>query len=299
MAFLAEIPYPQIDPVIVRITEKFALRWYGVSYILAFAFAWLVLRGLAKRGRFPVPADRVGDVLFWGILGVFLGGRIGWMIFYADDRSLAHWFRVWEGGMSFHGGLLGVVVAYFLYSLASGIRFRDLADGLSVATGPGIVCVRIANFVNGELYGRPWDGPWSMRFPSKRDIQTGEFDRWTEPRHPSQIYQALLEGLLLFLVVRWLMIKRGWGGGKVACAFLVGYGALRFVAEFFREPDENVGYVVLRWKGLFPWFYRAESGMTEGQWLCAGMVVAGVVAFLLLRRRERVNAAKTAPPPVA
>ncbi len=284
MALLAEIPYPQIDPVIVRITEKFALRWYGVSYILAFLLAWLVLRGLAKRGKWPVAADRVGDVLFWGILGVFLGGRIGWMLFYAQDRSLARWVTVWEGGMSFHGGLLGVIVAYFLYAVTQKIRFRDFADGLALATGPGIVCVRLANFVNAELYGRPWDGPWAMKFP-EYDLKTGEIRDWTEPRHPSQLYQALLEGLLLFLVLRWLMLKKGVGGGRIACAFLVGYGILRFVAEFFREPDKDVGF----------WSF----GLTEGQWLCLGMFVVGVVAFLLLRWRERVNAAKAGSPPVA
>jgi phosphatidylglycerol:prolipoprotein diacylglycerol transferase len=266
---LAEIPYPRIDPVLFRIGEGFAVRWYGVSYIVAFALAWLVLRGLAKRGRWPVPPDRVGDVLFWGILGVFVGGRMGHVLVYSEDRSPEHWYKVWEGGMSFHGGLVGVAVAYWIYAVATKVRFRDLADGLALATPLGIVCVRIANFVNGELYGRPWDGPWAMRFP-RYDLKTAQLVEWTEPRHPSQIYQGLTEGLLLFLVLRWLMLSRGWGGGRVAAAFVLGYGVLRFGTEFFREPDANLGYVFL--------------GLTAGQLLCLGMVVAGTLALVLLPR---------------
>lgn len=262
---LAEIPYPRIDPVIVG-----PVRWYGVSYIVAFGLAYLVLRHLARLGRWPVHPDRVADVLFWGILGVFLGGRIGYMAFYAEDKAFPEWFAFRQGGMSFHGGFSGVALAYFVYAIVNRIRFRDLADGLALASAPGIAVVRLANFVNAELWGRPWDGPWAMRFPVYKINETWN-GRWdTVLRHPSQLYQALLEGLVLFLVLRWLMLKRGLGGGRVISAFLAGYGALRFAAEYFREPDPQLGYELL--------------GMTRGQEFCAAMVLLGLTLLVLLRK---------------
>ena len=157
---LAEIPYPRIDPVIIG-----PVRWYGVSYIAAFGLAFLVLRDLARRGRWPVHPDRVADVLFWGILGVFLGGRIGYMAFYAENKAIVEWVNFRQGGMSFHGGMTGVVLAYFIYAIVNKIPFRHLGDGLALATPLGIASVRLANFINAELWGRPWDGPWAMRFP--------------------------------------------------------------------------------------------------------------------------------------
>jgi phosphatidylglycerol:prolipoprotein diacylglycerol transferase len=183
--------------------------------------------------------------------------------------------------MSFHGGLVGVVVAYWIYSVVTKIRFRDLGDGLALATPLGIFCVRVANFINAELVGRPWDGPWAMRFP-KYDLQTMEETGRTVPSHPSQLYEAFTEGIVLFFVLRWLMVRRGWGGGRVACAFLIGYGALRFATEFFREPDEHLGYV-LGW-------------LTVGQLLCVGMVLAGSVALALL---SRTQAPPLAPAPAS
>lgn len=266
LAFLlAEIPYPRIDPVIVG-----PIRWYGVSYIIAFGLAFLVLRDLARRGRWPVHPDRVADVLFWGILGVFLGGRIGYMAFYAENKAIDEWINFRQGGMSFHGGMAGVVFAYFLYAILHKIPFRHVGDGLAVATPLGILSVRLANFINAELWGRPWDGPWAMRFPLYKIGETWD-GRWdTVLRHPSQLYQALLEGLALFLILRWLMLKLRWGGGRIGCAFLVGYGTFRFLAEFFREPDPQLGYEIL--------------GMTRGQEFCAAMIVLGLVCFALLRK---------------
>jgi phosphatidylglycerol:prolipoprotein diacylglycerol transferase len=279
LAPLAEMPFPRIDPVAFEILG-FQVRWYGISYLVAFGLAYLVLRDLARRGRWPVPPDRVGDVLFWGILGVFLGGRAGYMLFYASDKSLPAWFHIREGGMAFHGGLLGVVLAYVVYAIVKRVRFRDLGDGLALATPLGIFSVRLANFVNAELWGRPWDGPWAVRFPLYR-IQEAWDGRWdTVTRHPSQLYQALGEGLLTFLILRWLMLGRGWGGGRVAAAFVFLYGAFRFVAEFFREPDRDIGYDAL--------------GLTRGQEFCLGMVVIGIVAMVLLRRSRPMP-----PPPWA
>ncbi len=273
-ALLAEIPYPRIDPVLVG-----PIRWYGLSYIAAFGLAFLVLKDLARRGRWPVPPEKVADVLFWGILGVFLGGRIGYMAFYAEDKSLGEWINFRQGGMSFHGGLIGVVSAYFIYAIVNKIRFRDLGDGLALATPLGIASVRIANFINAELWGRPWDGPWAMRFPVYKigEAWNGKWD--TVLRHPSQLYQAALEGLALFFVLRYLMLKRNWGGGYVGCAFLVGYGAFRFIAEFFREPDPQLGYELL--------------GMTRGQEFCAFMIYLGIKSAVILRFR------KSQPMPIA
>lgn len=262
-ALLAEWTYPRIDPVVIG-----PVRWYGVSYIVAFGLAYLVLRSLSKRGRWPVHPDRVGDVLFWGILGVFLGGRIGYMLFYAEDKSLSEWIHVQQGGMAFHGGLAGVLIAYVVYSIAKKIRVRDMLDGLSVAAAPGIFCVRIANFINAELVGRPWDGPWAMKFPKYVIGKEAEFKWDTVARHPSQLYQAIGEGLLSFLIVRWLMLRRNWGGGRVACAFIVLYGTFRFFTEFFREPDPQLG---------FQWL-----GMTRGQEFCVAMVMIGLVAYACL-----------------
>lgn len=271
---VGEMKFPLVDPVAFRVFG-FEVRWYGVSYVVAFFLAYLVLRGLSRRGRWPVHPDRVVDVLFWGILGVMVGGRVGWMLFYASDRSFPMWFNIREGGMSYHGGLLGVVGAYWLYALRHGLRFRDLGDGLAVATGPGIAVVRVANFLNAELVGRPWDGPWAVRFPNYEigKAWDGTFDAVL--RHPSQLYQSLGEGLLTFLLVRWLMLSRGWGGGRVAAAFLVAYGGFRFLTEYFREPDRGIGY---QWLGF-----------TRGQWLCVGMVAAGVVAAVLLRRSRPMD----------
>ena len=267
---IAEIPYPVIDPVIVG-----PLRWYGVSYIAAFALAFLVLRMLSRRGRWPVPPDRVGDVLFWGILGVFLGGRIGYMVVYADDKSFLEWFKVRDGGMSFHGGMVGVIFAYFMFSIVRGIRFRDLGDGLALATPLGIFCVRIANFINAELWGRPWDGPWSMRFPIYKlgSPWDGRWDSVT--RHPSQLYEAVLEGPVLFGLLWFLMLGRGWGGGRIGSVFLLGYGGFRFCTEFFREPDAQLGYQWL--------------GMTRGQELCAAMFLVGLVFLALTWRSTKME----------
>jgi phosphatidylglycerol:prolipoprotein diacylglycerol transferase len=265
---LAEIKFPDVDPVAFRVFG-FAVRWYGISYVLAFVLAFLVLRMLARRGRWPVPPERVGDVLFWGILGVFLGGRIGYMLFYAENKSLSEWPKVWEGGMAFHGGILGVVGAYFLWSVVQKIPFRWVGDGLALATPLGIFCVRMANFVNGELPGRPTDVPWAMRFP-KYDLKTGMLVRVLEPRHPSQIYEGLTEGLLLFLVLRRLMLKKRWGGGTIGAMFLILYGSFRFLTEFFREPDEQIGYEFLH--------------MTRGQEFCLAMIALGVFFLVWMRR---------------
>jgi phosphatidylglycerol:prolipoprotein diacylglycerol transferase len=292
---LAEIPYPRIDPVIVRLPwfNHFGIRWYGVAYILAFALAWRVMRSLARRGRFPVRPELVGDFLFWGILGVFLGGRLGYVAFYAEDKSIGTWYRTWEGGMAFHGGLAGVILAYWIYAWRKKIPFRWLADGLALATPLGIFVVRLANFVNAELVGRVWNGPWAMQFPKYKTESptwdgTWETDAFGAPvyRHPSQLYQALCEGLATYFILRWLMLRRRWGGGMVASAFLITYGVFRFVMEFFREPDKQIGYEWFGW-------------MTRGQEFCLLMIVVGVGFLLWMRRGGKpMPAVEGVPPPL-
>jgi len=279
---LAEITYPRINPILVEI-GSLKVRWYGVSYILAFALAFLVLRGLAKRGRWIVAPNKVLDVLFWGILGVFVGGRLGYFFFYG--LSLGYeWhqvFEVWKGGMSFHGGLLGVIVAYWIYAKRMKVGRGVTFDGLALAAPLGLASVRLANFINAELPGRLWDGAWSMRFPLYD--QFGGPDKWTaiqakglpdnalygQLRHPSQLYELLGEGILLFLILRWLMIGRGWGGGRISAAFLVCYGVIRFVIEFFRQPDQGIGLGFM--------------DLSRGQLFCAGMIVAGVIVWLMCK----------------
>jgi phosphatidylglycerol:prolipoprotein diacylglycerol transferase len=282
---LAEIPYPRIHPDIFSI-GPITVRWYGVSYVLAFALGYLVLRALAKRGRWPVEPERVADVLFWGILGVFVGGRLGWVLFYGIPSGSVQtfWqvFKVWEGGMSFHGGLLGVLVAYWIYTGVKKVPRGEFFDGLSLGATLGIFSVRMANFINAELYGRPWDGPWAMRFPKygsfggpdawEAELAKGDrSELWTQLRHPSQLYEAFGEGLLLFFVLRWLMLKKGVGGGRISAAFLVGYGTIRLLLEFVRQPDKDMGFVLF---GI----------LTQGQLLSLGMIAAGLIVFARIRK---------------
>ncbi len=284
MTLFAEIPYPRIDPIVVRIGD-IAVRWYGVSYIIAFALAFLVLYGLAKRRRWPVAPEKVLDVLFWGILGVFIGGRLGYFFFYGLSIGYEWWqiIEVWKGGMSFHGGLLGVIVAYWIYAKRTGVGRGEMFDGLALATAPGLAAVRFGNFINAELWGRTWDGPWAMRFPlyespnfrgpelweKARDSGLPENALYGPLRHPSQLYEMFAEGILLYFVLRWLMLGRGWGGGRIAAAFLVGYGTFRFIIEFFRQPDTGIGLGFL--------------DLSRGQMLCVGMVLAGIVVWLMCK----------------
>jgi phosphatidylglycerol:prolipoprotein diacylglycerol transferase len=285
-------------------------------YLVGFAAAWLLGRWRAARPGSGWTREMVDDVIFYCVVGTIVGGRLGYMFFYGFDQLLANplnLFKVWEGGMSFHGGLLGVILAYVIYAWRTRTPLGQLFDGLSLATAPGIGVVRLANFINAELPGRVWDGPWAMRFPGadRGEPYLGDYGKWTakfheweaakaagskppavldrmydglftQPRHPSQLYELLAEGVILYFVLRWLMLRRGWGGGRIAASFLMGYGALRFVIEFFREPDAPIGF------DLF--------GLTRGQWLCTGMIVAGVVVWLLCKPFPPPSAADDADP---
>jgi phosphatidylglycerol:prolipoprotein diacylglycerol transferase len=244
MAALA-IPYPSFDPVLVQI-GPFAIRWYALAYIFGILFGWLYARAIIRNERLwggpaPLRPTDYDDFVLWGTLGIILGGRLGYVVFYNPVYFAAHpleIFQLWKGGMSFHGGFVGCVVAVILFGLKRGIPVLSLGD-ITCAVGPiGLFLGRIANFINGELWGRPTDVPWAMVFPNAGPL----------PRHPSQLYEAALEGLLL-LAVLYAAMRAGAlrRPGLTIGLFAVGYAAARIFAEFFREPDAHIG---LLWGGL-------------------------------------------------
>ena len=262
--------HPQFDPVAIAL-GPLQIHWYGLTYLVAFGlFFWLARLRVAM----PQFADRgwargdVDDLLFWGVLGVVVGGRLGYALFYKPGHYLANpaeILMVWKGGMSFHGGLLGVVLAMALFARLRKRPFLQVTDLIAPCVPTGLASGRIGNFINGELWGRQADAslPWAMAFPQSGSMLA---------RHPSQLYQFLLEGLLLFALLWWYS-RRTRPMGQVSGAFLVGYGVFRFVAEYFREPDAFLGLLALN--------------MSMGQWLCVPMVVAGV---WLMRWSARSNA---------
>ena len=261
--------HPQFDPIAIQLGPV-GIHWYGLTYLVAFGlFLWLA----TLRTRQPQYAQagwnrrEVEDMLFWGVLGVVIGGRLGYVLFYKPGYYVAHPLEVamvWKGGMSFHGGLLGVIGALALYARQRARPFFEVMDLIAPCVPLGLASGRVGNFINGELWGRAADPslPWAMVFP-----QSGT----AIARHPSQLYQVALEGLLLFVLL-WLYARRPRALGQVSGAFLVGYGALRFMAEFFREPDRFLGPLAL--------------GMSMGQWLCVPMVLAGAAIWLWAGRRK-------------
>jgi phosphatidylglycerol:prolipoprotein diacylglycerol transferase len=242
------------------------IHWYGLMYALAFLSAWLLGRARIRAGRLPgVDENGFGDLLFYGMLGVVLGGRIGYVVFYGFADFLANplmLLKVWEGGMSFHGGLLGVLLASWLWSRQHRLHFMDTMDFVAPLVPLGIAAGRMGNFINGELWGRVTDLPWGMAFRGAGDL----------PRHPSQLYQFAGEGLALFVILWWFS-SRPRRKGEVSALFLIGYGVLRFLAEFAREPDAFLGYLAF--------------GLTMGQWLCLPMILAGLALWAWSRRSIR------------
>lgn len=255
--------HPTIDPVALQL-GPLAIHWYGLTYLAAFAmfmglaqlrlrhapYAQLVSQGLWSK-------QDIEDVLFYGVVGVILGGRIGYCLFYKPAYYAAHpleVFAVWQGGMSFHGGMLGVIAAMALFAWQRQRAWFLVTDFIAPCVPTGLAAGRVGNFINGELWGRAADPslPWAMVFP-----QSGSM----VPRHPSQVYQFLGEGLLLF-VVMWLYARKPRPLGAVSGIFLIGYGCLRFMAEYFREPDAHLGLLAL--------------GLSMGQWLCVPMVMLGL-----------------------
>jgi phosphatidylglycerol:prolipoprotein diacylglycerol transferase len=264
------IPFPAFDPVLVHL-GPLAIRWYALAYIAGILAGWLYARRIIRSDKYwggpaPMTVLDFDDFVLWVTLGIILGGRIGYVLFYNASYFAAHpaeIVQLWKGGMSFHGGFLGCVLAVFLFARSRGLSFLSLGD-VTCAAGPiGLFLGRIANFINGELWGRPSDVPWAMVFPNG-----GPF-----PRHPSQLYEAALEGLLLFAVlavlVRYGALKRP---GTIIGAFAAGYGMIRMFCELFREPDAQLGFL---WQGL-----------TMGMLLSLPLMLAGIAFIVAARRRE-------------
>jgi phosphatidylglycerol:prolipoprotein diacylglycerol transferase len=264
---LAALQHPNFDPVAFSIWI-FDVRWYALAYITGLILAWLYCRWMSRLPPQRLKPVDFDDFLLWATLGVVLGGRIGYVLFYKPDYYLQNpleVFFIWRGGMSFHGGLLGVLAAIGLFARSRGVSYFTLSDIIGAATPIGLCLGRIANFINGELFGRTTDStvvPWAMVFPQGGPIA----------RHPSQLYEALLEGLLLFLVLH-VMVRRGalQRTGLVSGAFMIGYGLARIVAEFFRQPDDFLQFVL--------------PHTTMGQVLSLPMVLIGVAIILWARKR--------------
>ena len=255
------IAQPNIDPVAFSI-GPLAVRWYGLMYLAGFAAAWLLGTARIRKGLAPVTRLAFDDLVFYAVLGVILGGRLGYVLFYKPGYYAAHpleVFYVWQGGMSFHGGLLGVMAAMWLAARKHGVDWLRLMDFVAPLVPPGLAAGRLANFINGELWGRVTDVPWAMVFRGAGP----------QPRHPSQLYQLALEGLALFAVLWWFSAKPR-PRGQVSGLFLIGYGTFRFIVEFAREPDAFLGLLAL--------------GLSMGQWLCLPMIAAGLALFAWARR---------------
>ena len=267
---LTALAFPNIDPVIVQV-GPLAIHWYGVGYVIGILFAWWYAGRLVSNERLwggkPAPITRtdIDDFVVWAAAGILLGGRIGYILFYDLARyieSPSDILAVWQGGMSFHGGLAGVTLAMLMFAWRRGINPWSLFDVIAASVPVGFGLVRVTNFINSELWGRPTDVPWAFVFPNGGPL----------PRHPSQLYEAALEGLVLFFILRLLThsaltLTRP---GFVAGAMIAGYGAARIFVEFFREPDAHIGYVAGGW-------------LTMGMILSTPMVLLGLWAMLRAR----------------
>ncbi len=256
------LAFPAIDPVAVEI-GPLTIRWYALAYVLGLLLGWQYVRYLAETRIEGLTKRHADDLLVWGTLGVVVGGRLGYVLFYHPSFFLANpaqILQIWEGGMSFHGGAVGVLVAVILYSRAKRIALLSVADAICAQVPIGLFLGRVANFINGELYGRASDVSWAMVFPGGG----------LEPRHPSQLYEAVLEGLVLFAILAAAVHARRivQRPGTVAGLFFAGYGVARIVGELFREPDAFLGFIL--------------PGLTMGQVLSIPMVLIGLVLILRL-----------------
>ena len=267
---LPVIPFPAINPVLVSL-GPFAIRWYALAYIVGIIAGWFYARSIIAKDRLwggPAPLKVIDydDFIVWITLGIILGGRTGYVLFYNFPHFAAHPLEIvqlWNGGMSFHGGLTGCIIAIVAFALTRGIPMLPLADVTAAVAPIGLFLGRVANFINGELWGRPTDVPWAMIFPNGGPI----------PRHPSQLYEATLEGVVLFIVLAVLVrlgaLKRP---GVVTGCFAIGYGVARITCELFREPDVQLGFL---WGGL-----------TMGMLLSVPMIIAGAIIIVLAWRRK-------------
>lgn len=289
---MSYIPFPNLSPEIISIDVfgiTLALRWYALAYIAGLLIGWrLILRLIATarlwQGPAPMNAEQIERLMTWVILGVILGGRLGFVFFYQPGHYLqnpADILKVWQGGMSFHGGFLGVVVAAAVFCRREGIALLSVADLMAVATPPGLFLGRIANFINAELWGRPTTLPWGVAFPGDA-AQSCANVAGICARHPSQLYEAAMEGLILGLVLLWLVLRRNWLShpGRTVGLFLAGYGLARFLVEFVRQPD---GQFVTPGNPLGLAFQSGGYGLTMGQTLSLPMIAVGL--YFVLRAR--------------
>jgi phosphatidylglycerol:prolipoprotein diacylglycerol transferase len=258
------LPYPEIDPVALALGPV-KVHWYGLTYLTGLAFAWWLAVRQTRRPNSVLRREQVDDLIFYSALGIVIGGRLGYAFLYGGDRLAEDpsWLlRVWQGGMSFHGGFLGVVVAMIIFARRQSIEVGGLLDFIAPLAPVGLALGRLGNFIGQELWGRPSNVPWAMIFP-KDPLQLA--------RHPSQLYQFALEGMVLFAVLLWFTSKPRptWAAAGL---FAFGYGCLRFSAEFFREPDAHLGFQALGW-------------MTRGQILSLPMILIGLGVMIFAYRR--------------
>ena len=255
--------HPNFDPIAISL-GPLAIRWYGLMYLAAFGFLWWLGRMRIARGLAPIDREQFDDLIFLGVLGTILGGRLGYVLFYKPAYYFSHpleIFAIWQGGMAFHGGFLGVLAAVAFFAWRRRIDGWRLMDFIAPCVPTGLAAGRLGNFINGELWGRPTDLPWGMVFRGAGDL----------PRHPSQLYQFALEGVLLFALLWWYSSKPR-ARGAVSALFLMGYGAFRFIAEFAREPDDFLGLLALN--------------LSMGQWLSLPMIAAGVALYAWSRGQK-------------
>lgn len=259
------IEYPNIDPVALSL-GPITIYWYGLTYVGGLVFAWWLGKQRARLPNSPIKESQIDDLIFYAALGIIIGGRVGYALFYGAGSLLddpLRVFRIWEGGMAFHGGFLGVVIAMWFLCRNHKIEFGGLVDFIAPLAPVGLALGRLGNFINQELWGRPADVPWAMVFPN---------DPGGLARHPSQLYQFAMEGILLFVILFWYtrVPRPRW---SAAGLFLFGYGIFRSTAEFFREPDAHVGFDALGW-------------VTRGQLLSLPMIIAGAVIIMWAYRRD-------------
>ncbi len=257
--------YPKFNPIAFNL-GLIKVHWYGLMYLISFMAAWCLANWRARQPSSGWSREQVGDFIFYAAIGVIVGGRLGYMIFYNLSDFITHpwiFFQVWDGGMSFHGGLIGVGLASWVLSRRFKKKWMDVVDFAAPLVPIGLAAGRLGNFINGELWGRVTNVPWAMVFPNAGPL----------PRHPSQLYEFLLEGVVLFIIL-WVFSSKRRPRFAVASLFLIGYGVFRFTAEFFRQPDPQLGYIALGW-------------MTMGQLLSLPMIMIGILGlFFAYRHKE-------------
>ena len=262
------LAFPNIDPVAIRL-GPLSVHWYGLMYLTGFATVWVLGSWRIKMGKTRLTQKDLEDLIFYAVLGVVLGGRLGYVLFYKPMYYFSHpqeIFFLWQGGMSFHGGLLGVITVILLIARLRKYCWMEVSDFVAPLCPLALAAGRLGNFINGELWGRKTDVPWAMIFPGSGDGL---------PRHPSQLYNLCLEGICLFVLLWWFSNKPR-PVGQTSAVFLIGYGSLRFIEEFAREPDDFLGFLV--------------AGSTMGQSLSLPMIAAGVTMYIVCGRRALTSA---------